>query len=272
MDAFTNALRQNRLPKANIDDKVCNNLRRACVRKNGRESDVNRPVDRLIVSQAHYVVSGATDLVTAHGTMLELFASGNPKPKPKAQTNRFRQLLLKNRYIQKDSLLYDALREVRRDVMKNPGNPDGYVHREGRMKDNRCLLERIYDESKEKTCHMYWIRATKTKTTTEETLSLPQSVLDEYPYEVIQPNHYVFTGLKSALEKKKIVNPNTKYKKQFRLPIPMYPYKKMKCFVNPINPTEFKLCKGTGRVPTTFESTPGATFLLCTIASSSYSR
>ena len=56
------------------------------------------------------------------------------------------------------------------------------------------------------------------------------------------------------------------------MPIPMYPYKKMKCFVNPINPTEFKLCKGTGRVPTTFASTPGATFLLCTIASSSYSR
>ena len=123
LDAFTNALRQNQLPKATIDDEVCNNL---CVRKNGREkNDPNCPVDCLVVSQAHCLVSGATGLVTAHGTMLKLFASGSPPLK--TQLGRFKQLLLKNRYIQQDSPLYDALRNVRKGVIKNVGNREGYV-------------------------------------------------------------------------------------------------------------------------------------------------
>ena len=58
-------LHQNRLQKAPIEDEVCNNLRRA--RKNGRNP--RRPVDRLVVSQAHCLFSGSTDLVTAHRTI-----------------------------------------------------------------------------------------------------------------------------------------------------------------------------------------------------------
>ena len=76
LDDFTNALRQNRLQKALIDDEVYNNLRRA--RRNGR--DPHRSVNRLVVSQAHYLFSSKNqaDLVTAHSTMLKLFASGSP--------------------------------------------------------------------------------------------------------------------------------------------------------------------------------------------------
>ena len=260
LDDSTNALHQNRLQKAPIEDEVCNNLRRA--RKNGR--DPRRPVDRLVVSQAHCLFSGSTDLVTAHRTMLTLFAFGTPKSRSKM--NRFRQLLLKNRYIQKDSQLYRDLWEVRsrRGVMKNPGNRNGYVHKEGGMKDNRCLLERMNDATAES--QKYWIRAECTKSITEENLALPQSVLAQYLYEVIQPKHYVLAGLRTALEKKPIVNPNTKHEKQFTMSVPMYPYKEMKCFVNPTNPTMFKLTTPKGQKPKDFKSTPGATFYLCTIA------
>jgi hypothetical protein len=123
LDDSNNALRQNRLQKALIDDEVCNNLRRA--RRNGR--DPNRPVNRVVVSQAHYCLSSKNraDLVTAHSTMLKLFASGSPPLK--TQLGRFKQLLLDNRYIQQDSPLYDALRDVRQGVMKNVGNREGYV-------------------------------------------------------------------------------------------------------------------------------------------------
>ena len=86
-DDSNNALHQNRLPKATIDDEVCNNLCRACVQKNGRESDLNCPVDRLVVSQTHCLVS-------ARSTMLKLFASGSPPLK--IQLGRFKQLLLNN--------------------------------------------------------------------------------------------------------------------------------------------------------------------------------
>ena len=84
-------------------------------------------MNRLVVSQAHYLFSSKNraDLVTAHSTMLKLFASGSPPLK--TQLGRFKQLLLNNRYIQQDSPLYDALRNVRKGVMKNVGNQEGYV-------------------------------------------------------------------------------------------------------------------------------------------------
>ena len=175
---------------------------------------------------------------------------------------------MKNRYIQKDSQLYLAIWEVRsrKGVMKNPGNRNGYVHKEGGMKDNRCLLERMNDEIAGNFSHMYWIRAECTKSTTEDNLALSQSVLAQYPYEVIEPKHYVFAGLRTALEKKSIVNPNTNHEKQFTMSVPMYPKKGMKCFVNPTNPTMFKLITPKGQKPKDFKSTPGATFFLCTIA------
>ena len=173
---------------------------------------------------------------------------------------------MKNRYIQKDSQLYLAIWEVRsrKGVMKNPGNRNDYVHKEGGMKDNRCLLERMNDAIAER--QKYWIRAECTKSITEENLALPQSVLAQYLYEVIQPKHYVLAGLRTALEKKPIVNPNTKHEKQFTMSVPMYPYKEIKCFVDPTNPTMFKLTTPKGHKPKDFKSTPGATFYLCTIA------
>ena len=44
------------------------------------------------------------------------------------------------------------------------------------------------------------------------------------------------------------------------------PKKEMKCFVNPTNPTMFKLITPKDQKPKDFKSTPGATFFLCTIA------
>ena len=123
LDYFTNALRQNRLQKALIDDEVCNNLRRA--RRNGR--DPHRPVNSVVVSQAHCLFSSKNqaDLVTAHSIMSKLFASGSPPVK--TQLGRFNKLLLNNRYIQQYSPLYCALRNVWIGVMKNAGNQEGYV-------------------------------------------------------------------------------------------------------------------------------------------------
>ena len=261
-DDSNNALRQNRLQKAPDDDEVCNNLRAA--RKYGR--DLNRPVDCMVVSQAHYCLSSKNraDLGTAHGTMLKLFATGNPPLTTKL--GRFSQLLLDNRYILQDSQLYFALRDVRQGAMKNPGNRNGYVHKIGGMKGNRGLLERMNDEIAENSGRMYWIRANPTKATNEENLALPPSVLSQYPHEVIPPKRYVFAGLRNALKKKPVANRNTNCEYQFTMPIPMSPHKVMKCYVNPENPSEFKLTTPKGQAPKDFQSTPGATFFLCRIA------